>query len=45
MLSDTLLMFDRAKQTLRLCVNAHVRDDPAATYAEAVAELHSLYEL
>ena len=24
MLSDTLLIFDRAKQTLRLCVNAHV---------------------
>jgi anthranilate synthase component 1 len=45
MLSDTLLMFDRAKQTLRLCVNAHVRGDPAATYAAAVAELHSLYDL
>ena len=25
MLSDSLLIFDRAKQTLRLCVNAHVR--------------------
>ena len=24
MLSDSLLIFDRAKQTLRLCVNAHV---------------------
>ena len=45
MLSDTLLMFDRAKQTLRLCVNAHVRGDPTATYAAAVAELHSLYDL
>jgi anthranilate synthase component 1 len=45
MLSDTLLMFDRAKQTLRLCVNAHVRGDPATTYAAAVAELHSLYDL
>ena len=27
MLSDSLLIFDRAKQTLRLCVNAHVGDD------------------
>jgi anthranilate synthase component 1 len=45
MLSDTLLMFDRAKQTLRLCVNAHVRGEPATIYAAAVAELHSLYDL
>ncbi|MDD2763895.1 MAG: anthranilate synthase component I [Opitutaceae bacterium] len=45
MMSDTLLMFDRAKQTLRLCVNAHVRGEPAATYAAAVAELRSLYDL
>jgi anthranilate synthase component 1 len=45
MLSDTLLMFDRAKQTLRLCVNAHVRGVPATIYAAAVAELHSLYDL
>ncbi len=45
MLSDTLLMFDRAKQTLRLCVNALVRGDVDATYDAAVAELHSLYDL
>ena len=51
MLSDTLLMFDRAKQTLRLCVNAHVPPSTGssqavlATYAAAVAELHSLYAL
>jgi anthranilate synthase component 1 len=30
MLSDSLLMFDRAKQTLRLCVNAHVRLEPGS---------------
>jgi anthranilate synthase component 1 len=29
MLSDSLLIFDRAKQTLRLCVNAHVRGGPS----------------
>lgn len=45
MLSDSLLIFDRAKQTLRLCVNAHVRGDPAAAYDAAVAELHQLYTL
>jgi len=51
MLSDTLLMFDRAKQTLRLCVNAQVppangsAQTALATYDAAVAELHSLYAL
>jgi anthranilate synthase component I len=47
MLSDSLLIFDRAKQTLRLCVNAHLRTaaDPAAAYDAAVAELNSLYAL
>jgi anthranilate synthase component 1 len=44
MLSDTLLIFDRVKQTLRLCVNAHVPDAAscAGAYAAAVAELRSL---
>ncbi len=45
MFSDSLLIFDRAKQTLRLCVNAHVNGDPAAAYAAAVAELNALYNL
>jgi anthranilate synthase component I len=45
MLSDSLLIFDRAKQTLRLCVNAHVRGDPTAAYAAAVAELRELYAI
>lgn len=45
MLSDSLLIFDRAKQTLRLCVNAHVRGDPAAAYDAAVAEVRALHEL
>ncbi|QYM77563.1 anthranilate synthase component I [Horticoccus luteus] len=46
-LSDSLLIFDRAKQTLRLCVNAHVSDraDAAAAYDRAIAELHHLYAL
>jgi anthranilate synthase component 1 len=35
MLSDTLLIFDRVKQTLRLCVNAHVSGGGAAGAARA----------
>lgn len=47
MLSDSLLIFDRAKQTLRLCVNAHVRDggSAAAAYDAAVTELRELYAI
>jgi anthranilate synthase component 1 len=49
MLSDTLVVFDRVRQTLRLCVNAHLPSDsgPAVdtAYAAAVDELQSLYEV
>lgn len=46
MLTDSLLTFDRAKQTLRLCVNAHIRnDDATAAYHAAVAELRDLHAL
>lgn len=45
MMSDSLLIFDRAKQTLRLCVNGHVSDDPGVAYDAAAAELRELYEL
>jgi anthranilate synthase component 1 len=46
MLSDALLIFDRAKQTLRLCVNAHVQGgDAAAAHAAAEAELRELFEI
>jgi anthranilate synthase component 1 len=48
MLSDTLLIFDRAKQTLRLCVNAHVPGGPEgapAAHAAAEAELRKLFEI
>lgn len=45
-ISDSLLIFDRAKQTLRLCVNAHIRDtDAGAAYEAAVTELRELYAL
>ncbi len=51
MLSDTLVIFDRVKQTLRLCVNAHIPGAPGApegaekAYEAAVAELNRLYDL
>jgi anthranilate synthase component 1 len=45
MFSDSLLIFDRAKQTLRLCVNAHVGQDAGAAYDAAVAELRELFAL
>ena len=47
MMSDSLLIFDRAKQTLRLCVNAHLApgEAPATAYARAVAELTALHAL
>jgi anthranilate synthase component 1 len=47
MLSDSLLIFDRAKQTLRLCVNAHIPGDgtPEAAHAAASAELLKLFEI
>ncbi len=46
MLTDSLVTFDRAKQTLRLCVNAHIRDgDASAAYDAAVAELRHLHDL
>ena len=48
MLSDTLLIFDRAKQTLRLCVNAHVPAGPvgaAEAHAAAEAELRDLFAI
>ncbi|MFM1852386.1 MAG: hypothetical protein RIS54_2070 [Verrucomicrobiota bacterium] len=45
MLSDSLLIFDRAKQTLRLCVNAHVDGDAGAAYDRAAAEIAELYAI
>lgn len=48
MLADTLVIFDRVKQTLRLCVNARLtgpggQPDAGQAYDAAAAELASLY--
>jgi anthranilate synthase component 1 len=45
MLVDSAAIFDRAQQTLRLVVNAHVGEDPAAAYDQAVAELQEMRDL
>lgn len=45
MVTDSLLIFDRAKQTLRLCVNAHLQGNPTEAYEAAVRELNHLFEL
>lgn len=43
MISDTVVIFDRAKQTLRLLVNAHVENDPESAYNEAINGILTLY--
>ncbi len=47
MLSDTVVMFDRVKQTLRLCVSAHVPAGtaPEAAYDQAANEISRLFAL
>ena len=42
MLCDSILAFDRAHQTMRLIVNAHVGEDPGAAYDRACAELRRM---
>jgi anthranilate synthase component 1 len=44
MLCDSVLAFDRAHQTLRLIVNAHINGDPGAAYDAACAELRRMQE-
>jgi anthranilate synthase component 1 len=42
MLCDSVVAFDRAHQTMRLIVNAHVGADPAAAYDSACGELERM---
>lgn len=42
MITDTVAIFDRANQTLRLVINAHVKADPGAAYDAACEGLHKL---
>jgi anthranilate synthase component 1 len=45
MMTDSILIFDRAKQTLRLCVNARINGKVEEAYDQAVAELQHLFAL
>ncbi len=45
LLTDTLVIFDRARQSLRLLVNAHVEGAPEAAYERAVESLRKLAAL
>lgn len=44
-ITDTIVIFDRARQTLRLLRNAHIEEDRDATHAydEAVNDIEALY--
>ena len=44
MLTDSVLIFDHVRQILRICVHAHIEDDPEAAYAQAVQEIKSIYQ-
>jgi len=45
MFSDSILIFDRAKQTLRLCVNAHVRGEQRRRLRRRRPRLNELFNL
>lgn len=47
MLVDSAVIFDRAKQTLRICVNAHLPAglDPMVAYDRAIAEIEAIARL
>jgi len=43
--TDSVVVFDRVRQTIRLCVCAPVNGEVDAAYAEALAELERLFKL
>ncbi|MDE0821399.1 MAG: chorismate-binding protein, partial [Opitutales bacterium] len=45
MLTDNFIIFDRARQTLRICVDAHIGDNPAAAYTAAVETIDGIVDL
>ncbi len=44
MVTDTILIFDRVSQTIKVVSNAHVRDDVAGAYARACAQVERTLE-
>ncbi len=44
LITETLVIFDHAKQTLTLCANAHVEGDPKLAYQRATEQIRKLAE-
>ncbi|MFU8848278.1 MAG: anthranilate synthase component I [Opitutales bacterium] len=44
MITDSVLIFDHARQVLRVCVNAKIEGDPAAAYERACEEIRRICE-
>jgi anthranilate synthase component 1 len=44
MVTDALIVFDRARQTMRLIANAYVHEDPSAAYTRALDTLGGLLD-
>jgi anthranilate synthase component 1 len=42
MITDTILIFDRVSQTIKIVANAHVTGDPAAAYDQACRRIEDL---
>ena len=45
MMTDNFVIFDRARQTLRICVDVHIGDDPAADYEAATSTIRDIVDL
>lgn len=45
LITDSLVVFDRARQTMRILVSAHVEEDPEHAYREAVREIEAMVQL
>lgn len=44
MITDSVLIFDHARQVLRVCVNAYIEGDPDDAYSQAEAEIRRICE-
>lgn len=45
MMTDNFVIFDRARQTLRICVDVHLGDDPAVDYEAATSTIMDIVDL
>jgi anthranilate synthase component 1 len=44
MITNSVIIFDHARQVLRICVNAHITNDPSASYDAASEEIAKICE-